>query len=519
MNCAKIVRLFRSFLRSGFLPLVCIVLLGASLRLLYVRTPLLDAHRWRQVDTAAITRNLHEVRFNVFYPQVDWGGPDAYVESEFPLLPALTALLYKVFGPQEYLGRIVAIVFSIATIGAMYALARELLSHSAGLAAAFLMAVSPAAVFFGRTFMPDAPMLFFWVSGVLGFVRYFHTGSRRALWLGSAATALACLVKIPAVMMFAPIAGAAWQARRWSVLRDRAVIIALAAPLLAVTAWYWHAFTLYRETGLTFGILVHPAKTYPPIIAPGPWISTFSKWSTVELLTSSEFYLTFLARLHHFYLLPWGLAGAILGFGLWKRGSGRLIADLWLLALVAFVLVVGQGNLSHDYYQLPVVPVGALYFGAVAAPIFDHTWTTWRSVLVRATLLALVGILGFYYSGVVNTHFRPASLDIRILQAGSAAQPVVPHDALVVVADDYGVTSPLLLYYMHRKGWSFDVDNLRPEVIEGLKRKGARFFVTTVWSAIASARADAAAYLQLHPQVELRGAPGDMVVFDLTRSR
>ena len=119
--------------------------------------------------------------------------------------------------------------------------------------------------------MPDAPMLFFWISGVFGFVWYFHTGSRRALWLGSAATALACLVKIPALMMYAPIVGAAWHARGRAVLRDRAFIVAALVPLVVTAAWYWHAFTLYRETGLTFGILAHPAKTYPATVAPGPW--------------------------------------------------------------------------------------------------------------------------------------------------------------------------------------------------------------------------------------------------------
>lgn len=63
--------------RLDFLLLVFILLLGASLRLLWIRAPLLDAHRWRQVDTASIARSLYEERFNVFYPQVNWGGKTA----------------------------------------------------------------------------------------------------------------------------------------------------------------------------------------------------------------------------------------------------------------------------------------------------------------------------------------------------------------------------------------------------------------------------------------------------------
>ena len=133
--------------RVQLLVLVFIVLLGASLRLLWIQAPLLDAHRWRQVDTAGITRSLYEDRFNVFYPQVNWGGANGYVESEFPLLPAITAALYEVMGPQDYLGRVVVMVFSTATIAATFWLGAELLGPVAGLAAAFLLAVSPGTGF------------------------------------------------------------------------------------------------------------------------------------------------------------------------------------------------------------------------------------------------------------------------------------------------------------------------------------------------------------------------------------
>ena len=359
--------------RLDLVLLVVIVGLGAGLRLLWIQSPLLDAHRWRQADTAAIARNLYEGPFNVFYPQVDWGGRDGYVESEFPLVPAIAAGLYEVFGPLDYLGRVVAMVFSTATIVALFFLGAELLGAAGGLAAAFLLAVSPAAVFFGRTFMPDSPMLFFWVAGVLAFVRYFRTGSRRALWLGGAAMALACLIKVPAVLMVAPIAGAAWQAKGRAALRDRALWVAVLVPGLVTMAWYAHAFLLYRQTGITFGILVHPARTYPPDIAPGPWKYAFSKWSSLALLMRGDFYLTLLSRLYEILLLPWGFVGALFGALLWRRDEGRLVADAWFAALAAFVLLMGEAHIGHEYYQLPVVPLGALYFGAFARPVFARS--------------------------------------------------------------------------------------------------------------------------------------------------
>src|SRR5918995_4843989 len=99
-----------------FAPICAIVLLGGALRLLYFTAPLADAHRWRQIDNAAIARHFAEGPFDILHPQVNWGGPgDASVEMELPLLPALVALFYKLFGENVLFGRAVVITFSLAT--------------------------------------------------------------------------------------------------------------------------------------------------------------------------------------------------------------------------------------------------------------------------------------------------------------------------------------------------------------------------------------------------------------------
>src|SRR4029077_18055125 len=124
--------------------------------------PMAEAHRWREVFNADIARNFAERSMNILYPQVNWGGAsDPYVGSEFPLMHWMVALLYRVFGEDPIFGRVVSIVFSVATIWAVFALGSHLFGSSAGRAAAFLMAISPSTVFFGRFFISDTPMLFF----------------------------------------------------------------------------------------------------------------------------------------------------------------------------------------------------------------------------------------------------------------------------------------------------------------------------------------------------------------------
>jgi hypothetical protein len=290
----------------------------------------------------------------------------------------------------------------------------------------------------------------------------------------------------------------------------------LAAPLLITLAWYVHAARIFRQTGLTFGILLHAAKTYPISVAPGPWIHAWSKDGPLTLLANREFYLRLLSRLYIVLLLPWGLVGALAGAIFWKRRDGRSVADAWLAAMVVFILVMREVNFTHEYYQLPLVPVGALYFGAALAPFFAGSWAPITgNGLGRAVVLVAAAALGFYYSGVVRTHYLMGNLDERIFLAGHAVERVVPARSLLIVADDHGVTSPLLLYFAHRKGWSFDVENLYPQVIDGLRRQGATYFATTRWSDVKLVHPETAYYLETFPQVALSAEPFDTKVFDI----
>jgi 4-amino-4-deoxy-L-arabinose transferase-like glycosyltransferase len=506
------------------LALVLILFLAVVLRVQYLGAPLLDAHRWRQVDTASIARTFFEGTINPLKPEANWGGPHGYVESEFPLLPAIAAVLYRLFGPDEIWGRLVVIFFSTAAVLLTYLLARDLVDEPAGLAAATLIAASPGAVFYGRAYMPDSLMVCFSLGAILGFVRYFRTGSGRALAFGGLCLALAVLVKLPGVIVVAPILGAAWRARRWRVLRDwRFVATVVGAGLLGLV-WYVHAFGLYRETGLTFGVL-GTTKTYPMTVSPGPWPTAFSKWSTTELLTSSTFYDTLLTRLWVLHLTPPGFALAAIGFLLWRRIPDRAVVDSWLLAMVAFVLAAGYGHMGHDYYQLPFVPIGAVYFGAAARPVFDPVWIrstfgaarAWPPVIgVTVGALALVA---FFQSGVIEHHFRPDTPDVRMQRAGQAIDQSTDNNALMVVVDDYGVNSPMLLYFAHARGWSLDADTVRPQVVRGLEGQGAKYFATTRWAQVSRRQPDLKLYLESRRVVDLNGAPPNTMLFDLTAPR
>jgi 4-amino-4-deoxy-L-arabinose transferase-like glycosyltransferase len=504
--------------------LLCILALGLYFRWQFIHLPMAEAHRWREVTNADVARQFYERSMNIFFPQVNWGGAtDPFVGMEFPLMHWIVAALYTIWGEQTIFGRYVSIAFSLGTVCAVYLLGRRLFNTATGRAAAFLMAISPSAVFFGRFFISDTPMVFFSVLGVLGWVAYFETRSRGAWLLGTFGAALAFLVKIPALMIMAPIAWVAWEATGWRALRDRGFMIGVIAAVAVGGLWYWHADLTYHRSGLSEAIW-HPSGNYgPPIsLAAGPFVTIYH-WSTKEVLTDSYFYDLMMTRAYALHLTPGGFILALFGFFAMWRVPKRRVVDVWLGVVLLFILVTAEGNKNHEFHQLPLLPPASLLFGLAAAPAFDGRWLRERGgfllgVAGSAAVLLAVALLSFRFSGVVPNFFRPQMLDLGTISIGQTIERVTEPDALIVTVEyeQFGNNSAILLYWAHRRGWSFDLAAITPHVIELLRKDyGARYFVSTVWPAVERDHPDVVAYLSTKKRVELPGTPASTAMWDL----
>jgi 4-amino-4-deoxy-L-arabinose transferase-like glycosyltransferase len=223
------------------------------------------------------------------------------------------------------------------------------------------------------------------------------------------------------------------------------------------------------------------------------------------------------------HLTPAGFVLALFGLVTAWRRPRRQIVDAWLGVVLLFIFVTIEGNKNHEFHQLPLIPPAALLFGLAAAPAFDGAWLRknggrFTGVAGGAAVLLVVALLSFDYSGVVNGFFRPGGLDMWPIRIGDAIQQKTPPDSLFVTVEyeAYGNNSPVLLYWAHRRGWSFDLAAITPHVIDLLHNSyGARYFVTTVWPAVAKNHPDVVEYLQTKRRIDLPGMPQDTVMYDL----
>lgn len=135
---------------------------------------------------------------------------------------------------------------------------------------------------------------------------------------------------------------------------------------------------------------------------------------------------------------------------------------LWLAAIFAFFVIIAKGNVTHDYYQLPLVPIGCIFI----ALGFDYLLKTGKGIFQRAlsagiavVLLLFMFAFGWYeVRGFYNINHP------EIVEAGRAVDRLLPKDALVIAPYD---NDSAFLYQTNRHGFTYGGDKIPQYISEG----------------------------------------------------
>src|SRR5213076_2406721 len=185
---------------------ITLSILAVAARLILIDQPYIDRWSWRQSDVASIARTFEENGFHFTHPQIDWAGDaPGYVGTEFPILPFLAALCYKVSGSHEWIGRSQAVIFFALSLPFFFLLVREIFGGMAATWATFFYSFAPLNIFAGRSFMPDVPSLSLAIVGLYFFLRWIDNGKLALFFLAAIATSLSILIKVTSIVIVAPI--------------------------------------------------------------------------------------------------------------------------------------------------------------------------------------------------------------------------------------------------------------------------------------------------------------------------
>ena len=439
------VRLSRQ--RQDYILLTVVLALLLAMMLRNVNAPLLDRHSWRQTDTASFARGLASGEFDLLHPRFLAYYPDAYglsgaVETEFNLYPLIVAGLFRAFGPHDFLARLVSIAFSLGSAVWVYLLGRAYLDRTAALIATASLGLSPLFLFYSRTVQPEATVLFLSLGALYLFGMMMRAG-RWSLYLWSLImVSLAFLTKIPSLYIILPLLAIAWESRGAALFRDWRLWLFAVAALLPAIAYYVHAHSLYQDSGMTvYGI-------------GGGWPGS-GKFDAVGQLLSPDYYRTMFSRLRGVILGRYGSLLFVLGLALVPTTTKEHMLYVWLAVIGLFVLGVAQGNRQHEYYQLPLVPVGSLFIGKACSALLKPRALRLNAILARERLGALVVavclLLGL--RGAVLTLEPMYEQATVLLEVAAAARELTPEDAPVAILHDWARV-PEVFYYAHRQGWS-----------------------------------------------------------------
>src|SRR5713226_3223945 len=221
-----------------------LAVLGVAIRVVRITDPFIDFWSWRQSDVAMIAENFSRNGFHVFFPQINWAGPTpGYVGTEFQLVPLLAALLYRLFGVHEWIGRAVSVAFFAASLPVFFLVVRRLYTARAALAAVSVYIAVPLSIFSSRSFMPDMASLSMALVALYLFTRWLEHDRHPLVFTGVAVTlALALLVKpfiatVGFALLYLAIGkyGRGWLRATWLwTLATLAVLPSL--------VWYAHAY-------------------------------------------------------------------------------------------------------------------------------------------------------------------------------------------------------------------------------------------------------------------------------------
>jgi Dolichyl-phosphate-mannose-protein mannosyltransferase len=454
-----------------FIALASVILLGLALRLHGIHNPMLDHPGWRQGDTAAIARNFARLQFDIMYPQTMYdGAPPNYVELELQIVPFIVATLYKLFGIHEIFGRLVSVAFSLGTILTIAYFGRWLFNSAlAGLFAAFVYAVLPGSVYYGRTFMPDAAMVFFLAASLYAASRYLvdeeHLRVTRATWPTVLLT-LAYLAKPVAVLALAPLVGVMlerFRARR--PMQPVSIPTLLLVPLLVL--WlYDRRIGSYAEWHWASGIT--QLHVLPALRASFAGTAAFSAklgglGNAIGMLRSTMLgTLGFWLSIAGFIALPWIAARSKALLWWWLGGA----------LIYAFVVVTVE---RVDYYLAPLLPLCALTIGGAFQAFLAAVRRANVAPVGRYALVAVVPLLALAMlppsRAPVDAYYR---YNKQVYRGATQLNQILPKDALIVIGH-YG---PNVQYYIDRFGWEEDPALWTPFDEESAIRKGSRYFIS-----------------------------------------
>jgi hypothetical protein len=426
----------------NFLVLTLLIL-GIVVRFYRFDAPVADWHSWRQADTVSVLKRFIGEGFDPLRPKyhdlsnIPSGkdNPEGYRMVEFPLYQTLGYFLVKIIPglTSEMALRLLTIAASVGTGFLLYLLFCWTISKSAAVIVLAVQLFLPFSIYYGRTILPDPLAVFLALSSVAAYTNFQKNHGHLRMIIGALSImtgALAILTKPVAVFLLVPV-GLLFLAKTNKNRRDYGYFMLYVVSVLFPFVWWRTWISQYPEGIASYGWLFNQSG----IRFKGAW-----------------FYWLFAERLGKLILGYFGLVPFLIGVMMPSVKKERRLFEGLIIGTLSYLVVIAQGNVQHDYYQIIVLPSVSLL---IARGIMGFVRIT-GGKLAANIYGVLVMMASFAFSWyTIRTYYwinRP-----EIVEAGKIADRILPADAKIIAPYNGDTT---FLYQTGRVGWplGFDID-------------------------------------------------------------
>src|SRR5262249_44551003 len=294
--------------------------------------------------------------------------------------------------------------------------------------------------------------------GGLYFLYIWYAGHRPAsLYISAILFALALLVKVPTGVHYLPLVYIFYLRYRSEFMRKWQFWFYLILTAVPALLWYGHAIRISQQ--------YYPFVMFGNVNEHGQGILL----SNLAPLATLTFYWRILKRIIGLIVTPPGLPFFVLGIVIKLKTREEYLLYMWLISLTAYLLILATSNVVHQYYQLLLTPLCAVFMakgflsysrGEVIKPKVRPLYklVKWTTINRPRAVVLTTFVLMVLWTVLITPKYFNNARGNAWLEASKAVREISTQDTLVITSDG---SRAITLYLSDRKGWPFPLGDLR----------------------------------------------------------
>lgn len=427
--------------KTKIILVIIVLFLGLFLRLYKIDSPIADWHSFRQVDTISVTKIFSQNGFDFLHPryfdisstQSGVDNPQGLRMVEAPIYNTISLAFHNIFHQNiELSSRLVSILMSLASGLLIFLFVFQTTSQFLpALFSLFIFMILPFNVFYSRTTLPEPTAVFFMMLSLYLF--------SKNIYLSGLSLALSILVKPYTALILLPTI---------LVLNKKFYKLIIFGVISLLPFILWRLWISQYPQGIPVSnwLLNNGNTTTFPAWFHGYKLSFLNK---LVALRPHWWYWLFQDRLGNLILGVYGVIPLFLGLT-YQRKHTQPIAISLIIGIFLYFLIIAQGNIQHDYYQVLIIPSLSILLGLGYFYIYQIIFK--NNILKFFSILFIFTLSTYFSYDKVKEYYKINNPNI--ITAGQKVNEITPKNS-IIIAPYNGDTA--LLYQTNRQGFPIEI--------------------------------------------------------------